>query len=289
MKVYAPNGDVSVVVDLSSDGLAITSSSYDYWVIDETDAVIIPRTNSGAVVSGTTATVVVASQYNDIGAKSKALRTVVVSFGVSIGTVEVRQSYALANLALEVGVNSFQSVGEAMLTALDIVSIPDWDMANDLDKSKALRQAYVNLSKLTYIPKAYEMQFLAILNPGYLKDIVASINSPVPLTVSQSTINWLNMQNLRFNNLDSMNAVTLGQLPPHFYAALKRAQVVEADHLLRTPSAIETYREEGLISKTVGEASESYRNSKPLKTHVCRRTLEELGGYVTFSLRIGRS
>ncbi len=83
-------------------------------------------------------------------------------------------------------------------------------------------------------------------------------------------------------SLDDFNA-----LSPVFLAALRNAQLSEADIILGG-DPIHSKREEGLLSDSVGESSIMFRPGKPLLMSVSRRSLNYLSGFVSFNNALGR-
>lgn len=88
--------------------------------------------------------------------------------------------------------------------------------------------------------------------------------------------------------LDTLSADELAELDPRLLLALRRAQIVEADAILGPDQPAVANRLGGLVSNKVGESEQVYRMGKPLETRVSARTMRELGGFVSFSVRIGR-
>lgn len=99
---------------------------------------------------------------------------------------------------------------------------------------------------------------------------------------------------LPFSNLNEANQTHLSltieeylSLSLRFRNALCLAQVAEANTILGGDVA-DARRQEGLVMDVVGESRQQWRPTKPIDIPVCKRALQYLGGYISFSMKIGR-
>lgn len=89
----------------------------------------------------------------------------------------------------------------------------------------------------------------------------------------------------------SVNGMTKAEfdlLSSDFVLSIRRAQVIEADVILGN-DPVSDRRQEGLMSKTVGESSEMFRPGKPVLMQASRRALDALAGFVVYGANIGRA
>lgn len=71
--------------------------------------------------------------------------------------------------------------------------------------------------------------------------------------------------------------------------ALKRAQLIEANHLLSIDPEAAAMREDGVVMMDVGESKQQWRPTKALVLHAAKATYKALSGWIDNSIRIGRS
>lgn len=95
---------------------------------------------------------------------------------------------------------------------------------------------------------------------------------------------------LSFRDVDLQNTVPLEylKLPEQLKAALRKAQVAEANAILGGGDPIELAMNQGLQSKTIGETHESYFGGKQIKMAVSKAALRYLGSFVSTSKVIAR-
>lgn len=265
MNVYAAGTEVDLTIPLvDSTGTALTVTAVDYRLIDETGAELIARTALTGFVSGDLEALVTITAGNNavtVGALRAAREVTLFCTLEEGGEVVLRSIYALEELdQLVIGANSFQTYLEAMLVARDIGKVDGWDAATEDQREAALRVAYDRLCQMAY---------------HNLDGATTPVNAPA------GGSDWL----YRLSDLD---AAELAALPASFMAAIKKAQVAEADDILDA-DPITQARNKGLMLETIGEVKQMYRGTKPLLLPVSRRAAEYVGRYVSFAAIIGRA
>jgi hypothetical protein len=171
------------------------------------------------------------------------------------------ESYYIVAAAeeLQLQVNSFQTMGQALLASSQMTGIDTFMGASRQDKTRALIDAWKSLVTLRYHTVTDETTQNRITDfPG---------SDP--------------------GDLKLMSAQEFQSLDPRLIEALRRAQIVEADYRLSN-GGIDQHRRAGLISTSIGEVSQMFRMGKPMDLAVSARALRELRGYVFLSPRIGR-
>lgn len=264
MDVYGSGTDVIVTVDLiDAQGNVITPDSASYEVFDESGASL---TIGVLVVAGNESSldVTVGAAFNGLVSPAvqgaRLVRLAVVS---SSGTHQIEKAYVIETPAfLSIPTESGQTELQANMLAVNIPGLDAWETATDRERKSALRVAWERLSRLAYRPwRDYD-------------------DSSAVSADNQSLL----LGDFRLNELD---AAKWAALPAPFVAALKRAQLVEANIAL-AGDPVWDRRVDGLLSKTVGESSEMFRSGKPVINAVSSKTMRELAGFIDFSLRIGR-
>lgn len=89
-------------------------------------------------------------------------------------------------------------------------------------------------------------------------------------------------------NLRATTPSAYPKLSEQFKAALRKAQVAEANAILGGGDPIELALAQGLKSKTIGETHESYIGGRQLRLAVSKATLRYLSGFVSTSKVIAR-
>lgn len=262
MKTYLSGGSVSVTIDLTDDdGQDYEATSVFYRVFDEADVdVIAPSFAPGFVGGSTSVTITVGEADNTLAVGTlKGIRTIELIITNTNGTFNKLVTYAIAtSTQLTKGVNSYQTLSEALLSSLDIPNLIAWESATEKERISALIEAHGRLGKLRYS----------------IKSLVDSQNH-------------LSMSN-EINNMAQLSADELAGLPVEFLTALRKAQIAEADTALGG-DPIDEQRRGGLMATSIGEVSQMYRPGAPLVMAVSARALRYLTGYVKFGVGIGRT
>jgi hypothetical protein len=164
--------------------------------------------------------------------------------------------------------NSFQSYNEALLTANAMPNLSTFPSAVDNDRIMALEEAWLRLTRLGYLVR-------------WPRDPDA-----------QNYLNWYDRRNEVI--IPRIWAVmTLERwftfYPEVFRAAMRRAQVSEADAVLAN-SVYEQRRAAGIIEEKIGPAGVKYRPTKSIAQSlgISSRTLDYLTGFVNIRHAIGR-
>lgn len=161
--------------------------------------------------------------------------------------------------------NSFQTYVEALGASVVLPNLTAWSSASPDERKQALISAYANLSRLNY-----EIYYDS--NDIYFRDR-ASWGLPYINTIGR---------------LYNYNAADFMELDPNFIQRIREAQVIEANSILDTNS-IEAQREDGLISKKVGEEQHVYRNTAPFRLGISREAARHIGAYLKNSVKLVRS
>lgn len=252
MDTFRHNEDVIVVGTSPSE-----ASAASYRVVDEIGTEIIALTAVPAFAAGLTATVTIGEGGGALPeGQPRGLRSVEFVFIIATGTSHVTEHFVVEQEeTLIVGENSAQTLGQAFLTAYEVPELKAWDSTavTDDDRKRALIAAYDNLSNIVF---TYEdADGVIIETEGGLAD----------LTVAE-----------------------FGELDAGLIAALKKAQVAQAD-LYLGGDPIGEMRRQGIISHTIGEVSQFFRGAAPLKLPVDPKAYRYIAKYALRRHTIGRA
>jgi hypothetical protein len=292
MEIYLAGTPVTLTVPLQDrSGNPINVTSINYRVVNQDGVEVVAQTALSAFAAGSPSAVIeIPSSVNTIVVvpspitsnqidqfTPREVRTVELFLNVAGNTVMIAKSFALEPAdPLIVGINSFQTFSESELVALDIPNIDGWNAATEHDKMAALVDARARICQLNF--------WLLNSNINWGQD---NLNF-VPEGAYQSPYAAANNQLFMFNgNLSLLTPTQYNNLPIRFRAALRKAQVAEADAILGG-DPVEARRREGLMLESIGEVKQMYRAGKPIDLPVSKRALQYLSQFVTFSKRVGR-
>lgn len=292
MEIYLAGTPVTLTVPMQDrNGNALTVASISYRVVDQAGLEVVPLTPLASfVATATEAIIEITADVNNIAPVPgtinsnqidafavRGVRTVELILNVGGNSVVLNKSYALEPTdPLVVGVNSFQNFPQAELTSLDIPNMPGWAGASDKEKIAAMVDARAHICQLNF--------WMLNSNINWGQD---SLNY-VPEGAYQSPYASGGNHLFIFNgNLSLLTPLQFDRLPARFKAALRLAQVAEADSILGG-DPVDVRRREGLLSEAIGEVRQQFRAGKPLDMPVSKRALRYLSQFVSFAKKIGR-
>lgn len=268
MQNYKPGTDVPLTFSLIDEsGGFLTPTGIVWRVLDEAEVVLQAWTAVAVLptTSGLTLTIPAALTVL-IPPALRGLRTVEVELATPKGTVQLSDAVMLQGAtALTFGINTFQTYAQALLESEDLIPehIPGWTQAGREIREKALITAH---------------QRILLLPLGAHFDTQQSI-----MTVDAQFPRSYGAYMLR-----DMSPAQILTLYPPFLAALRKAQVLEADDALNLDPVMDA-RKNGVTAITTGESSTFFRAFAPLDLPVGARALKQLQRWVRFGARVGRS
>jgi hypothetical protein len=289
MELYLAGTAVTLSIPLADrNGNALTATSVDYRVVKGDGTEVIAKTAVPGFVSGASAVSITVSSVNNAVAAIdpntvtfaqidtftvRESRQVEVFATVGGNVIVLTKSYALEPAeSLIPGVNSFLTYAQADLLSMDIPNTAGWDAAFEKDRIAALVESRWRIVQLRFALLNSNMNF-GQDNLGF----VPEGSFPTPYTGM-----------FMFNgNLSVLTPKQFNALPPRFLAAVRKAQVAQANALLTTDPIAER-RADGLVLESIGEVRQMYRQGKPLDLPVCKGALRYLSPFVTFSKKLGR-
>jgi hypothetical protein len=296
MELYLAGTDVNLSVPLvDRNGNALTVDLISYRVVDQDGvekvasialdtyapgdayaAILVPAVKN--IIAEVPADSAITSKQIDTF-NTREARVAELSCTLASGnTIVINVTYGLEHQdPLRVGINSFQPLTKAELTAMDISNLTGWNAASDQDKIAAMITARNHICQLNF--------WLLNSNTNWGQDNM----NYVPEGAYQTQYASAGANNMFvFNgNLGLLTPLQYGRLPERFKTALRLAQVAEADSILGG-DPVELRRREGLLLESIGEVKQMFRTGKPLDLPVSKRALRYLSAFVTFSKRIGR-
>lgn len=266
MKVISPNTAATLAILVTSSavpaGTALTAASFTVVDKDDNEVQAVKDATIKDAATGSielaidqATTVLPAPAAGDSPSVDNIRKVLMAKVSLTYGAVtdEFDYIFLVRGDALVVGVNSFVSTPEAEMIAFELTDIPAWNAATTDQKTQALIVARDELCQLTYRYDAY---------------------------IWADQTRMIDAVNFFVSPLDYYNAAQLSTLPPKFYLALKRAQLVEADYLLGG-DRLEERRQAGTLSVTTGESSQMFRPGMgPVKWPVCARAIQMLSRFL---------
>lgn len=268
LSAYQSDTNVAVALAVPSPGGTQLSSatSVEYAVYDEAGNVVVSRQPFAGYTDGDTeVTVTVAASDNALASGAvRGVRLIQVYFSSNGAEYTATGRYLINALdLLRVTENSFVTYEEALMTSVDMQSLDGWNSATEDEQKAALISSYLRLCRLNY--RYRTVADTDRIDTGwfdpYERDAYGRVYAFVPDIAQMEIAEWNNT------------------LPDDFKAALRRAQIREADVLL-SGDPVGDMRQAGVISETVGESKVFLRPIPPVRTPVSRSTLIELKGFL---------
>lgn len=267
MKTYLTGQSITVSIPLvDGDGGSVVALAASYRVLNHEGSVV----QSGEVTpwdaANTSATITVLASVNTLdGESGREIRIIELVLTTAEGTTLVPHDYMVERQdPLSVPLTSFQTYNEALAGAYDIPKMDAWATATRQARLAALIQARNNLTRLRYDFDNMDMDL--------------SIDS-----IGHDAVVVLTEDNFQ-------------EFPEDFIAALKRAQLIEANSLM-TSNTLSDMRNEGVLERTVGESSIKFApptvtasglSGKPTKRPVCEDAYNEVRIYVDTTTLVAR-
>lgn len=192
--------------------------------------------------------------FNTLGENEQlGYRRLVLNIETKTGTAIQFIEYLLVGLVeLTPMVNSYQTYGEAQLTAAKISGLQDWQEVPTEDKVSALITAFNKIGKLNFVIPSDD-----------------GCGMEIP-------------------NLNKLSIEEFKALNPAFVEAIKRAQVVEANSVSGY-NAAEEMKRGNILSYTIGETSQMFKTGNTYVSTLSSDAMDILDGYIVRKIRIARA
>lgn len=270
MKTYPVGNDVTVVIPLlDRNGSALVPTGLNFAVRDQNGTLVKPFSEITVSPGMTEVSVLIPAVFNATITELVEARVVELQVTHAGGIYSIEQVYLLTKPStLVIMGNSFQTMPQAHAEAAQLPNLLGWSAATDNDRAAALIEAYLRLTRLGYRvrrPEDVDVQNMIGDLQGYIEIIEPRL---WPLMTKDR---WLS-----------------SRYPEHFRRALRRAQIAEANEILRG-DRINEKRRSGIMSETIGESSMMFRIGKPLDLGISSPALEYVTGYVVTRITLTRS
>lgn len=197
---------------------------------------------------------------------TRSLRTIELEMTSAVGVLTLSESALIrAGSALVLGVNTFQTYGEALLRSQDMLtdSLEGWSPETRVRREMALSEAYQRIMQLPLAMRFADEQNTLTQDASYIRSFGGGM-------------------------VRELSPAQIAALYPPMLKDLRQAQLIEANEIL-SGDEIRTARAKGISSITVGESSHFFRGAQPLDFPVCERTMKHLQRWVRFGARLVRS
>lgn len=266
MQSFAPNNPVTIEFDLispvSNELLVATAAVYS--VFDDAGAQVVAETSVAVTGSEETIRVPVSGANNTVPAGEGGARTILLNVTTADGTLQLSETYLLEQFAfLTVPAESALTLPQSVMLTNQLAStvLEIWGDTTDHERQAALREAWTRIARFPLMPwKGWDV---------------------VPDQASS------NLRSGRFS-VNELSVTDWNMLPDTFKNALKRAQLIEAAVILEGDPTWDR-RQDGLISKTVGESSEMFRSTKSANSVVSPKAYREISAYISRTVSVGRA
>jgi hypothetical protein len=263
MQNFVPGTLVSLTFPLRDEAEnSIQPTAVRWRLVDENQVDVIAWSNLALPTPGQDEfSISIPGASNELAPDTvRGLRIVEVEVTDARGTIPLSQTYLLApSTALVVGKTSWITKGQAVLISQMLPRLDGWLSASEEAREVALVEAFRRLQRMPVYADRRAAQNTLYATAGHFE-----------------TGLLLDMIPESFVNTD-----------PRFQDAVRRAQVLEADHIL-TVDPIAQMRESGVISMTVGESSNFFRAQRAMDRGLCKRAYQEVAPWLRDRVTIGR-
>lgn len=256
---YLDGTEIKLMVDLLGKDVVRIA----YRVLNHENEELLERTEYAEVGEGQEYfEIIIPAELNEVDPQNQfEIRLVEIYLQTAVGTIKEEQSYTLeSEITLVTGINSFQTYPEALMTALTLTDIEGWNGATKGDRVSAMIAARRTFSRLRFRYNFYAQD--------HIWDESVHVSDITLLSVDE------------YNNL-----------PSDFREALKRAQILEVNDMLRDDdyADIEKLARLGVTRSEVYEAKISLgTGKKPVRQALCERAMAELSKWLYIRQRLTR-
>lgn len=266
MDTFTPGTNITLTFDMIDDRTAevIDPASATFDVFDD-EGVQLVTAQAVTVTGGETSLDVTVQAAENTISGTEGARSVVLNILTTSGDArQLVKTYLLTSHSVlavpsESGMNLLQSEMVANKMAQSVLEV--WADEDIYRKSAALREAWSRLSRIPFTPwRNFE---------------------DIPSGTDKKLIEGDFQLNL-------LSPTEWASLPETFRKALQRAQIIEAAVILDGDPTWDR-RQDGLISKTVGESSEMFASRKAAFSTVSPKAHREISGYIRRRISLGRA
>ncbi|HBR2032439.1 TPA: hypothetical protein L9M78_004520 [Klebsiella quasipneumoniae subsp. quasipneumoniae] len=263
--VYKDGDDVTLRFSL--DVMSATSASYS--VKDASGNIVTSGVDVPVSDGQMFVTVTVPGAINALGERERDLRRVTLSVDAGGAFITKEQQYiVLRSFELSVPKQSFISIGEAQLQAIDMLNGGSLLTGGEGDLRRQLIEATKRIKSMSFsIHRIYGMDWDDYDRPQNM------------LQTSTLPFRWAGQYTSDIVDWDKLTDDDFMEFPEAFRNALALAVVNEASEIAGG-SDIQRAREDGIVSESIGETTMAYRQGKGAVSIVAKTTWRMLLKYM---------
>lgn len=263
--VYKDGDDVTLRFSL--DVMSATSASYS--VKDASGNIVTSGVDVPVSDGQMFVTVTVPGAINALGERERDLRRVTLSVDAGGAFITKEQQYiVLRSFELSVPKQSFISIGEAQLQAIDMLNGGSLLTGGEGDLRRQLIEATNRIKSMSFsIRRIYGMDWDDYDRPQNM------------LQTSTLPFRWAGQYTSDIVDWDKLTDDDFMEFPEVFRNALALAVVNEASEIAGG-SDIQRAREDGIVSESIGETTMAYRQGKGAVSIVAKTTWRMLLKYM---------
>ncbi|EGF62963.1 TPA: hypothetical protein L9R61_004301 [Klebsiella pneumoniae] len=263
--VYKDGDDVTLRFSL--DVMSATSASYS--VKDASGNIVTSGVDVPVSDGQMFVTVTVPGAINALGERERDLRRVTLSVDAGGAFITKEQQYiVLRSFELSVPKQSFISIGEAQLQAIDMLNGGSLLTGGEGDLRRQLIEATKRIKSMSFsIRRIYDMDWDDYDRPQNM------------LQTSTLPFRWAGQYTSDIVDWDKLTDDDFMEFPEAFRNALALAVVNEASEIAGG-SDIQRAREDGIVSESIGETTMAYRQGKGAVSIVAKTTWRMLLKYM---------
>ena len=263
--VYKDGDDVTLRFSL--DVMSATSVSYS--VKDASGNIVTSGVDVPVSDGQMFVTITVPGSSNALGERERDLRRVTLSVDAGGAFITKEQQYiVLRSFDLSVPKQSFISIGEAQLQAIDMLNGGSLLTGGEGDLRRQLIEATKRIKSMSFsIRRIYSMDWDDYDRPQNM------------LQTSTLPFRWAGQYTSDIVDWDKLTDDDFMEFPEVFRNALALAVVNEASEIAGG-SDIQRAREDGIVSESIGETTMAYRQGKGAVSIVAKTTWRMLLKYM---------
>lgn len=263
--VYKDGDDVTLRFSL--DVMSATSVSYS--VKDASGNIVTSGVDVPVSDGQMFVTITVPGSINALGERERDLRRVTLSVDAGGAFITKEQQYiVLRSFDLSVPKQSFISIGEAQLQAIDMLNGGSLLTGGEGDLRRQLIEATKRIKSMSFsIRRIYSMDWDDYDRPQNM------------LQTSTLPFRWAGQYTSDIVDWDKLTDDDFMEFPEVFRNALALAVVNEASEIAGG-SDIQRAREDGIVSESIGETTMAYRQGKGAVSIVAKTTWRMLLKYM---------
>lgn len=265
LRVYKDGDDATLRFSL--DVMSATSANYS--VKDASGNIVTSGVDVPIAEGQMFVTIIVKGSVNTLGERDRDLRRVTLSVDAGGSLISKEQQYiVLRSFELSVPGQSFISIAEAQLQAIDMLNGGSLLSGNEGDLRRQLIEATKRIKSMSFsVRRIYDIDWDDYDRPQNM------------LQTSTLPFRWAGQYTSDIVDWDKLADADFMKFPENFRNALAMAVVNEASEIAGG-NDIQRAREDGIVSESIGETTMAYRQGKSAVSIVAKTTWRMLLKYM---------